>query len=171
MEKSNASARFASAVDRPDPPMWQVTLRPHRSLSNQGFRAVILFTAGALAFPLLAFLGTSALWGLLPFALVALWLLWTAIRRSDEDGTLSEHLLLWPDLIAVHRTNPRAPDQFWQANPYWVTPKLANTRQVQDYLTLKGAGREIELGRFLTPKERRALFADLTRHLALASHG
>lgn len=162
-------SRFAAATNRSDTPLWEVTLRPHRSLSNRGFAIVIALTAGALALPMLAFLGTVALYGLLPYAGGALWLLWIAIRRSDEDGTLTEHLRLWPDLIAVHRANPRGPDQFWHANPYWVKPALTTTRDVKDYLTIKGAGREIELGRFLTAGDRKTLFHTLNRHLGRLS--
>lgn len=167
-------ARFMQALHRTDPPFWQITLRPHRSLSNRGFALIFLVTAGALAVPLLALLGTVALWGLLPFATLAFWMLWSAMRRNDLDGTLREHLFLWPDLIAVHRHNPRAPDQYWCANPYWVRPRLKSTREVQDYLTLRGAGREIELGRFLPAEDRRQLFDDLNRRLGelgAARHG
>ena len=155
----------ATTPDR-GPPVWEVTLRPHRSLSNRGFVLVILLAAAALMFPLLAFIGTAVLWGILPFSAGTLWLLWAAIRASDRDGTLTEHLMLWPDLIAVHRSNPCAPDQYWYANPYWVTTHLEHTREVQDYLTMKGAGREIELGRFLMPEARKALFYDLNLWLA-----
>ncbi|MEM7441454.1 MAG: DUF2244 domain-containing protein [Pseudomonadota bacterium] len=157
---------FKEATADRGTPVWEVTLRPHRSLSNKGFSNVILVTSIALAFPLFAFLGSAVLWGLLPFALGALWMLWTAIRASDRDGTLTEHLMLWPDLIAVHRHNPRTDDQFWHANPFWVSTHLKHTREVRDYLTVKGAGREIELGRFLTPQARKELFADLNRQLS-----
>ena len=43
----------------------------------------------------------------------------------------------------------------WEANPYWVRLKLHEAGgPVPKYLTLSGAGREIELGAFLTPGER-----------------
>ncbi|MEM9852780.1 MAG: DUF2244 domain-containing protein, partial [Pseudomonadota bacterium] len=145
MGNTDRQAQFSAATDRQDPPLWEIKLRPHRSLSNRGFAFVILLTAGALSIPMFAFLGTLAVWGLLPYAALAVFMLWTAIRASDRDGTLTEHLQLWPDLIAVHRMNPRKPDQYWCANPYWVTAHIQQTRDTKDYLTLKGAGREIEL--------------------------
>jgi uncharacterized membrane protein len=37
---------------------------------------------------------------------------------------------------------------------------------VENYLTLRGAGREVEIGRFLTPEERVSLHEEL--ELALA---
>ena len=41
-------------------------------------------------------------------------------------------------------------------------------RPVEDYLTLTDGQRVIELGAFLSPDERRALHAELTRALAKA---
>jgi len=99
-------------------------------------------------------LGTAALWMLLPHILLALGLLWCFIRRNDRDHDIYEHTRIWPDLIAVHRHNPRKPDQYWQANPYWVKLKLRDTRIKESYLIITGGEREIELGSFLSPKER-----------------
>ena len=91
---------------------------------------------------------------LLPHLLLALGLLWYLIRRNDRDREITEHIRIWPDLIAVHRHNPRKPDQYWQANPYWVKLKLRNIRTHESYLTITGGDREIELGAFLSPQER-----------------
>ena len=110
-----------------------------------------------LSLPLIALLGTMALWVLLPHLGLVLVLLWGLIRRNDRDRTLCEELKIWSDLITVHRRNPRAPDQFWQANPYWTTVQIRYNPDVENYLTLKGSGREIEIGAFLTPHERQEL--------------
>lgn len=157
-----------SLTNRSDPPVFEQHLSPHRSLSNSGFATTILFTASALCIPLLAFIGTYALWTLLPFVGAALAALWYFIRRNDHDGTLCEHVRVWPDLIAVHRKNPRSADQFWHANPYWVQMNLRDTKAVENYLTLKGSGREIELGAFLTSGARVTLHKDLQRAIALS---
>ena len=155
-------------TNRSDPPIYEQRLSPHRSLSNTGFATTILFTASALCLPLLAFIGTYALWTLLPFLGAALAALWYFIRRNDHDGTLCEHVRIWPDLIAIHRKNPRTADQYWHANPYWVQLKLRDTKAVENYLTLKGNGREIELGAFLTSDARVTLHKDLQRTFALS---
>ena len=147
-------------------PACALYLRPNRSLSDRGFAQMIGFAALGLALPLLALLGTPVLWGLLPFMLGTLWLLWVAVRRNTADGALCEEVLLWPDLIRVIRHNPRAPDQTWQANPYWTRLKLREDGPVEKYLTLEGAGREIELGAFLSPEERVELHAELGRRIA-----
>ncbi|NNU80929.1 DUF2244 domain-containing protein [Halovulum dunhuangense] len=159
----------ASAVqdpyDRDDPPAFQLTLWPHRSLSIDGFRQVLIFVAAALAIPLIPFLGTPVAWGLLPFLVGALIALYAAIRRSYRDGELREELRIWPDLITVVRTEPKGGVHRWHANPYWVTVRIHDRARIENYLTLKGNGREIELGAFLSPEERLTLRDDLDRAL------
>ena len=171
-EREWAGAKDASALSdsapqtRSDPPTLSLTLWPNRSLSRAGFRRVMLFTAAGLAIPVLPFLFTPVGWGLLPFVIAALVALYAAFRRSYRDGRLREELRLWPDLITVERIDPRGRVRRWQANPYWVSLRLHQNARIENYLTLKGNGREIELGAFLSPEERVALHAELTRALA-----
>lgn len=167
---SELEADFRAITARPDTPIYRNTLSPHRSLSNQGFFVTIMFTASAFLLPLLAFLGTHTLWTLLPFLGTPVAALWYFIRRNDKDGTLYEELTLWPDLIAVHRHNPRKPDQFWHANPYWVTVQMRDTKDCKNYLTLKGGAREIELGAFLSSDGRKALHQELREKLTQATN-
>jgi len=165
--EAHASAFFI-ATDRDDPPLFDHTVQPIKSLPNVGFVWIIGISAVGFTLPLLALLGTLALWMLLPHLLLALGLLWYFIRRNDRDRDIFEHIRIWPDLIAVHRHNPRKADQYWHGNPYWVRLKLHDTRTIKHYLTMTGAKREIELGTFLSPKERvdlRHAIEDALKHL------
>lgn len=126
-----------------------------------GFRRVLIFTGGMLCIPLIPMLGTPVGWALLPFLAGTLALLWFFIERNYRDGTLHENLRIWPDLITVDRHEPRRPDRHWQANPYWVATQIYPDGRVENYLTLKGNGREIELGAFLSPDERLDLRRDI----------
>lgn len=151
--EADVSAFFVG-TDRGDDPIYDCTLRPIRSLSNQGFVWVISICAVMFTIPLWPLLGFTALWVLLPHLLIALGLLWYFIRRNDKDRSLYEHIRIWPDLIAVHRHNPRSTDQYWSANPFWVKVKMCDTKTIESYLTLSGGGRTIEIGAFLSPDER-----------------
>ncbi|MDG2097203.1 MAG: DUF2244 domain-containing protein, partial [Paracoccaceae bacterium] len=52
----------------------------------------------------------------------------------------------------------------WEAIPYWSTVNLyKESGPVDKYLTLKGNGREIELGSFLSPEEREKIYSQLKR--------
>ena len=125
--------------------------------------------AAGFSLPLLSLVAAGAV-GVValmaPFALAALGLLWLFFRLSYRSGRLTEELRLWPDAIAVERREPRGEVLRWSANPYWVEIGLEDTRDVQSYLTLRGGGRRIELGAFLTPEERQTLADELRTHIA-----
>lgn len=160
-EGVGAATSRADPFLRQDPPDLALTLWPNRSLSRRGFARVLGLVAAGLALPLIPFIGTRVALGLLPFLLGALLALYLAIRRSYFDGRLTEELRLWPDLITVERREPRGTVRRWHANPFWVQPRLLENARIEKYLTLRGNGREIELGAFLSPPERVALYHEL----------
>lgn len=126
----------------------------------------IALTAALLALPLLVLIGSPVLWGLLPFVLGAVAAIWLALQRSYRDGEIVEILRLSPDQMQLTRHGPRGRRQDWQANPHWVQVQIHPTGgPVPHYLTLRGAGREVELGAFLTEGERQALERDLRNAL------
>jgi uncharacterized membrane protein len=131
---------------------------PHSSLSAEGFVAVMGGAFAMAAIPLMGLLGTAALWGILPFALGTLSLLWLAIRRNWRDRSILEVLEVTPDAARLRRVEPDGRALDWEANPYWVRVTLhPKDGPVEDYLTLEGGPRRVELGAFLTPEERTAL--------------
>ena len=140
-----------------------ITAWPHRSLPRRGFVAFLGVTWAMLMIPAIGLLGTVALWGLLPFMLIALGLTWYFLERSYKDGDILETLILTHETAKLRRHNPRSPQQNWQANIHWVvmglTPKDA---PVDNYLTLQGNGRRVEFGAFLTPDERLALSEEMS---------
>ena len=145
-------------------PAARLLLWPHRSLSRRGFVWFIGTTAVLLALPILAVLGTHVLWGLLPFMLMAIGGVWFAFRQTYRSGETREELTLDRNRLQVRRSDPGRPVREWQTNSYWVRAILRKG-PVEDYLTLTDGQREIELGAFLTPEERRALRDELTRAL------
>lgn len=167
---ADAPAACASAwidwPERTDPALYRVTLWPNRSLSRRGKHMVLAIMAVGLAIPLVPALGTPVFWGLLPFELGALGLLWLGFARNDADGRLTEELTLWRDEIRVERREPGGRVLRWQAIPYWVRLRLHEDARIEQYLTLKGGGREIELGAFLSPEERVSLKDEIERALA-----
>ncbi|MBO6852974.1 MAG: DUF2244 domain-containing protein [Marivivens sp.] len=152
--------------DEPDAPLASLHLWPYRSLPKRGFVLFIGTTAAMIALPLIAVLGSPVLWGLLPFVAIAIAGVWWGLGRSYHDGALVEELTLWPEKIEITRHNPRGPEQNWSANPYWVRVNRYPTNgRIEDYLTLSGDGREVELGAFLTAGERRTLYGELNEAL------
>ncbi|MFN4203326.1 MAG: DUF2244 domain-containing protein [Tabrizicola sp.] len=141
-------------------------LWPHRSLTQRGFVWFIGATAVLIAVPLIGVLGSPVLWALLPFLLGAIWAIWFALRKNGRDRDIVEDLVLSPDRIALVRHGPKGKRQDWEANPYWLRITLHKTGgPVPNYLTLKGEGREVELGPFLSEDERVALKDELEARL------
>lgn len=130
---------------------------PQRSLSRRGFVVFFGLTAGLMALPLTALLGSPVLWGVLPFVLLALSALWPAFGRSYRGGAVSEVLLLSPGCLRLERHDPDGRSLHWQANPHWVRVTVQDDGPVPHYLTLEGGPRRVEIGAFLTETERRDL--------------
>lgn len=150
----------------PDETQVRLHLWPYRSLPRKGFVLFIGATCLLILVPMLAVLGSPVLWGILPFFALAIWGLWAALARSYRDGEIVEDLALSRDSLTLTRHGPRGRRQDWQANPYWVSVQLHPTGgPVPNYLTLKGNGREVELGAFLSEDERLALRDELQTRL------
>ena len=142
----------------------RLRLWPHRSLDARGFALFIGATFLLLLVPLFAVIGTVVAWVLLPFLMGALWLIWVALRASTAQATLSETLTLSPQRISLERREPRGEVRRWEADPHWVRVTLhPEGGPVENYVTLRGGGREVEIGAFLSPEERLALRDDLDR--------
>ncbi|WP_282025570.1 DUF2244 domain-containing protein [Limimaricola cinnabarinus] len=145
----------------------ELQLWPHRSLPKRGFVAFIGGTAALIALPLLTMLGTPVLWVLLPFLGAAVAGIWWALARSYRDGEVLERLEIRDGTIRLTRRDRGRAERVWEADAYWVELTLhEGERPVPAYLTLRGNGREVELGAFLPEEERRALAESLQRLLA-----
>lgn len=141
-------------------------LWPYRSLPRRGMVWFLGGTAVCITVPLLGLIGTPVWWGLLPFLLAALAAIWWALEKSFRDAEIVEEMEITPDQVTLVRHGPRGKRQDWQANPHWVRLTLhATGGPVPQYLTMKGQGREVELGAFLTEEERRRLAAEITEVL------
>ncbi|MGP6085777.1 DUF2244 domain-containing protein [Antarctobacter jejuensis] len=141
----------------------EIRLWPHNSLSAEGFAAMILGFFLLASIPLYSVIGTAVLWGLLPFMLAATAALYYALRRNQRDRQILEVLTVTPEVTHLTRTNPKGDRQDWESNTYWVKVSLHETGgPVPFYVTLKGNGREVEIGAFLSEDERKALYGDLT---------
>ncbi len=172
---ANALAGGAPAVavgpvwrERLDRPVYDVTLWPNRSLTRRGHGMAMGTAAAGFALPLAGLVGTPAFWGLAPFLALAYGALWLAIRRNGRHLCIVERLTLWRDEVRVERCEPDGRRLRWQAEPMRVRLRLHKDAKVEDYLTLAGGGREIELGAFLAPEERVALADEIESALSRA---
>ena len=150
----------------PNAPSQQMRLWPYQSLPPRGFAAFILATFTMILIPIFALLGTILLWGLLPFVLMAVAGMYFALQKNHRARQIEEILTLDGDTVHLIHTNPKGEVKEWDCNRYWVQVlKYEKDGPVPHYVTLRGHGREVEIGAFLSEEERIALYDDLMRHL------
>ena len=126
----------------------------------------LLGTAALISLPLLPLLGTSLLWGVLPFLVLAIWGMRYALDRNHRDHKILEILEISPDETHLIRHNPRGQPQDWTCNRYWTKVEMHDQGgPVPHYVTLRGNGREVEIGAFLSEDERLALYHELSRRI------
>jgi uncharacterized membrane protein len=107
-------------------------------------------------------LGTVLLWGLLPFVLLAVGGVWWALEASYRSARVSEVLTVTPDALRLVHTGARGEVQEWACDRYWARLRMhPEGGPVTHYLTLRGGGREVEIGAFLSEEERKALHGEL----------
>jgi len=152
-----------------DQPNWQLSLWPYRSLLRKDFVLFIGGTAALVSLPLLTLIGKAVMWGLLPFFGLMIAGVWYALHVSYRRGEVLEELTVDASRAQLIRHNPKGDTQEWEANRYWVTVHLhPKGGPVENYITLRGGDREVEIGAFLDAEERLALHDELQRALRSA---
>jgi uncharacterized membrane protein len=88
-----------------------------------------------------------------------------ALDRNRAQSQVLEVLTLGPEDATLVRRD-RNGERLWSCNRYWAKVTLhRHEGPVPNYVTLKGEGREVEIGAFLSEDERKALFDDLKNAL------
>lgn len=153
---------WLNTTDDKGRPAREVHLWPFRSLPKRGFVWFIGTTALTISVPLLAVIGSVILWALLPFLVAAIWALWTALNRSYRDGEILEELTIREGHVTLTRHDPNGRTRDWEANPYWVRVEMhPKGGPVENYITLQGGARVVEIGAFLSATERQQLYGEL----------
>ena len=139
----------------------ELRLWPHQSLPPKGFAAFILVTFAMILIPTLPLLGTPLLWWLLPFVLAAVAGMYFALQGNHKSRQIDEVFTLTDDTVHLTHTTPKGDVKEWDC-------KYEKDGPVPHYVTLRGKGREVEIGSFLSEDERIALFDELNRSLLRA---
>ena len=144
-----------------------LTLSPHRSLPIRGFAVVFLSLFLLAMIPLFGLIGTSLLWGMLPFVLITLAGLYWAFMHTYNTGDAREVLTITPTQTTLTHTPPKGPPLTWECNTHWVRAQIyVKDGPVPHYITLTGNHREVELGSFLSEDERKRLIGELKQALS-----
>jgi uncharacterized membrane protein len=146
---------------------WSVTLTPHRSLSREGFVALMgvlvfinlvvgLFFLVAGAWPITGFMGLDVL------------LVWWAFRRNYADAKRAERIVVAGDQVTLHRLSSKGRSEALEFNRRWLRVELEfdEAREIVGRLLLSYRGALTEVGSFLGADERQSLSKALRQALA-----
>jgi len=145
------------------PIFFDAILYPHRSLPPRGFivlmlvLSVVSFVAGVSfvllgAWPILGFFGLDVL------------LVYLAFRASYRSARMHEWVRLTEDTLTVERVGQRGERRRWQFQPSWLRVVLEEQEET-NRLVLTSHGRELVVGGFLGPMERKNLATALKQAL------
>ena len=137
-------------------------LRPHRSLSPEGFRWLI---RGAIAANLVIGVPLYLLgaWPVLGFMGLDVYLLWWLFKRNYLDARRSERLVLTDSDLIVERVAPDGEREQHRLDAYWLRVELQGEAE---RLVLISRGNRLVVGRFLAPRERERVAGELEAAIA-----
>jgi uncharacterized membrane protein len=157
--------------ERFEQPVFSAVIRPHRSLSQQGFKILMVLLCitsviAGLPFVIMGFWPVAGFFGLDFLGL------YIAFRVSYRQGQSFELLELTPIRLLLQKVSPRGEVQEWRFNPLWTRLD----REVDDEfglqkLSLTSRGEHVVIARDLSPQERETLAEAFSRALSEVKRG
>ncbi|CAN5156181.1 DUF2244 domain-containing protein [soil metagenome] len=154
-----------------DAPLFCARLTPHRSLSRNGFIALMVFVtvisfAAGVAFLLMGAWPVFGFFGL--DVLVIYWAFKVNFRRADA----TEDIVVTPYEIRVRRVSHRGHVVEWTLNPLWVQLERKEDDEFGiEKLYLVARGRRLSVGGFLGSDEKASFAKALQAALHAAKRG
>ncbi len=159
------------AEERFEEPVFSAVIRPHRSLSPQGFRIVMVLlclvsVVASLPFVIMGFWPVAGFFGLDFLGL------YIAFRVSYRQGEAFELLELTPVRLLFRKVDPRGEAKDWQFNPLWTRlDRETDDEYGIQKLALTSRNEHVVIARDLSPPERETLAEALGRALANVKRG
>ncbi len=141
------------------PVFFDAVLYPHRSLPLHGFLVLMLLLGGVSFAAGVSFVLIGA-WPIFGYFGLDVLLVYLAFRASYRSARMHECVRLTEDTLTVERVGQRGERRRWQFQPFWLRVVLEEHDETSR-LVLASHGRELVLGGFLAPQERRRLAAAL----------
>ncbi|MGH6988494.1 MAG: DUF2244 domain-containing protein [Stellaceae bacterium] len=145
---------------------YHAELRPHRSLPPRGF-AIIMLVLGLSSFVISLLFILHGAWPVTPFCGLDVGFVYLAFRLNYRSARQREHLRLTEDALTLERVNVYGERKRWRFQPFWLRVVLEERDPDSNRLYLASHGREVPVGAFLGPAERRDLARSLKDALSL----
>ena len=133
--------------------LFHARLRPHCSLTQNGFR--VLMVAVVLAFSGIgsAFYALGA-WPVAGFCGLEVLLIWWCFKLNFRHLERYETILMTADALEIRRVDPKGRVERIVLQPYWLSVRLEEEPSGANRLLLRSHGRDVAIGGFLSPEER-----------------
>jgi len=142
------------------PVLFEAVLYPHRSLPPRGF-LVLMLVLGAVSFAAgMSFMLIGA-WPIVGYFGLDVLLVYFAFRASYRSARMHEWVRLTEDSLSVERVSVAGERRRWHFQPYWLRVVLEEHGDDSNRLVIASHGRELAVGTFLAPAERRTFAAAL----------
>ena len=144
-----------------DPNSYSVTFKPNCCLTAESKRKVVLLLT---VIPCCIAIGFAMLgaWLVLPFVGLEIFALGFAFYYVNSHESDYECISIDGNSLVVERGNSQHVSQH-ELNPYWVTVQRRELANGELQLYLLSHGKSIEVGRYLTRKQREVLADQLQK--------
>lgn len=154
-----------------DAPLFCARLTPHRSLTRNGFIALMIFVTVVSFAAGLAFLLMGA-WPVFGFFGLDILIIYWAFKANFRSAKATEDVLVTPYEIRVRRVSHRGHVVEWTLNPMWVRLERKEDEEFGiEKLYLVSRGRRLSVGGFLGPEEKASFASALQAALTAAKRG
>ena len=132
---------------------FDAILHPHRSLTPNGFRLLMIVTAIFMFGTGIVFLLLGA-WPVIGFCGAEFLLLYIMFRLNYRAARGYEHVRLSDSSFEVRQVNPKGRETAFHFEPTWLQVQIDNPPEHHSQLTVGSHGKRLTISAFLTPEER-----------------
>lgn len=151
-----------------DPTLFEARLKPHRSLTPQGF-AVLMAVLGGVSFAVGTFFLLLGAWPVFGFFGLDMFIVWWAFRANFRAARAYEDIHLTPHRLLVRQVSAQGDARETEFNPRWVRlEKNEDETYGVTRLALISRGIALVIGAFLPPLHRGELAKSLSTALQVA---
>jgi len=146
---------------------FDAVLYPNRSLSTWGFLAIMAVIIG-VSFTAGLYFWSLGAWPITGFFGLDILLVYLAFRWNYRSGRLKEQVRLSDTMLLVRRVLPNGQTASWIFQPYWVRLSLTHPGEHESEVILAEGRKQVVIGTFLAPEERKDLAEALENALGEA---
>ncbi|MCF6320836.1 MAG: DUF2244 domain-containing protein [Rhizobiaceae bacterium] len=143
-------------------------LTPYRSLSRNGFIVLMSIIGVSCFISGMLFLAIGA-WPVMIALGIDVLVIWLAFKLNYRSARRYEEISLWRDEVRVRKVSPSGKATEFSFNPFWAKFMVDRHEEFGVLaMKLREAGRELELGSFLNPDDRKSFASAFSLALAKA---